>query len=96
MEYENPFTLHLFARNADKHRGSETERLILTLHHPSSPFIFLLFSDSGLNDRSLAHASIKTSIRFLLRSCYGFCEACFEAQISFGRAFFNFCNFWTC
>ena len=36
MEYANPFTLHLFARNADKHRGSEDEMQILTLHPPSS------------------------------------------------------------
>ena len=42
---EKPFTLHLIARNADKHRDSETEKQISTLHHPSSPFIFLPFSD---------------------------------------------------
>ena len=33
---QKTFTLHLFARNADKHRGFETEKQILTLHHPSS------------------------------------------------------------
>ena len=38
-----PFTLHLFARNADKHWGFERERSNLTLHHPSSPFITLHF-----------------------------------------------------
>ena len=31
-----PFTLHLFALNADKHWGFERERSNLTLHHPSS------------------------------------------------------------
>ncbi|WP_254977104.1 hypothetical protein [Segatella copri] len=41
----------------------------------------------------MTHASIMTSIRLLLRPDYGFYEACVEAQISFGRAFFNFCNF---
>ena len=35
-----PFTLHLFARNADKHWGFERERSNLTLHHPSSCVIF--------------------------------------------------------
>ena len=44
---QKPFTLHLFARNADKHRGSEDEGCKITLHHPSSLFIFLPFSDFG-------------------------------------------------
>ena len=41
------FTLHLFACSADKHGGFEIEMEIFTLHHPSLPFIFLLFSDFG-------------------------------------------------
>jgi len=51
---QKPFTLHLFARNADKHRGSETERLILTLHHPSCFCYFQISTDR----QSLVHASI--------------------------------------
>ena len=64
MDYakKKTFTLHLFARNADKHSGFRGEGRKSALHHPSSPFIFLPFSDSGLNDRSLTHASIKTFV----------------------------------
>lgn len=63
MEYANPFTLHLFARNADKHRGSEDEMQILTLHPPSSFCYFQISTDR----QSLAHASIKAIICLLLR-----------------------------
>lgn len=54
MEYENPFTLHLFVRNADKHRGSEAEMQILTLHHPS----FFCYFQISTDRQSLVHASI--------------------------------------
>jgi len=67
MEYENPFTLHLFARNADKHRGSEDEMQILPLHPPSSFCYFQISTDR----QGLAHASIKVIICLLLRSVWG-------------------------
>ena len=71
----------------------------ITLHHPSSFCHFQIQAwmiGAWLMLLLRLSFSIKTSIRFLLRSCYGFYEACVEAQISLGRAFFNFCNFWTC
>ena len=83
------FTLHLFARNDDKHREFRGRRV---QNHPSLPFIpfiFLPFSDFGwliefgscfYYDQYLS--SIMTQLWLLWCLLW--------SKISFGQAFFNF------